>query len=954
MERNRKITCERFELEFRHDGKIASTGTGGFCLETPDGMVVTPNDTYVEDGRLIVPFGVGDYTRVEFQTDARRDYIGLELVAVKNLPKMRMRLVLEMTEEGIECLPHRYTVVRKGNRLIWDGLDTGEWGGFSLLKPTDEADRDETLYAVWGEQKITHPKTPDGKWDEKRARAWLDAIDEEFPGSMFLTTYASTMGVEAGSWDELMYCTDFAIRHHAAGIYLMPWIWRDGFWPVALSEDEVNTRIFPEGRKSLLAYAAYLRSHGLKLILHNVCGGIGFRDKNYVLNGIDERLASWGAGRLEQSVSADDTTLLFRPDPGTVLPLNLASYTGSMDARMADQPFLYSFFGFHIIAVDNELIRVGRFETDGEVWRLTDCIRSYGTDFSDGFSPRDKDLSTAASHAAGARVRGLVDTYGVNLIPDPKSDMLPEMARRFADGILNEPQSCCAVFDGMEIHSALCRFGQEEFPDLVYSMTDHPVAVITSMARPPRAYFEHNFARVRNKVSGLGFGYAADLRLDRPSWTASTLVSVNFTASNNVANGCDVNSVRDHHTGVTREMIDRHGLAEATMELLEDWRRVSMRLTPEQRESLRRTEYPHHPLIDSGNHPYSPYVQTLTKTDAEYIITPKAVNGLVSDDPYAQKMWTRFGQEQGVVEMRTYFRTGERVRLRNICAEQEPTFMCRVMSRMKNDDPKNIPLLKPGTELINDTDTRVGFVDGVLTLDGVNNGDKPRYEQKRLIRWKPAQSGQRGLVWDGITMRETGGILDMSHARGVGMTVVGDGSGAVLVFSIAGRDYPVRVDFVGERLIQIPNGEYGWSYPSWGWSMLTWKFIDYAAVPELRISLGRIDPHTAPHIVVKDLVALHETPATLKDPVFTLNGGTLRVLGTVCTDEQIAFEGGDQVGVYDLNWNLLRTLPVEKKDFRQTAGEGELTVTAAEGGEGVWLEYAQFTSDTDHIIRLPR
>jgi len=76
-------------------------------------------------------------------------------------------------------------------------------------------------------------------------------------------------------------------------------------------------------------------------------------------------------------------------------------------------------------------------------------------------------------------------------------------------------------------------------------------------------------------------------------------------------------------------------------------------------------------------------------------------------------------------------------------------------------------------------------------------------------------------------------LLDMSDARGIGCTVSGAGSGAVLVISIGEhhkRDYVVPIDFTGTREIEIPSGEVAWGHAKWGWRFTRAPFLVRSSV----------------------------------------------------------------------------------------------------------------------------
>ncbi len=192
--------------------------------------------------------------------------------------------------------------------------------------------------------------------------------------------------------------------------------------------------------------------------------------------------------------------------------------------------------------------------------------------------------------------------------------------------------------------------------------------------------------------------------------------------------------------------------------------------------------------------------------------------------------------------------------------------------------------------------------------------------------------------------------LDMSAARGIGCTVTGDGSGAVLVITIEGRghrDYVVPIDFNGTREICIPSGEVAWGDPHWSWR--GHGRFDYGRIRKVRIGFGTVPPETHAKVTVRNIRPLREVACELQDFTIKLGPGReLVVPGAVPSGHYLWYLGGDSIGLYDLNWNKVRDCEVRKQGFVVPMGPLTVQFAGAAEGQRAWLE-AQFFTRGDPI-----
>ncbi len=798
-------------------------------------------------------------------------------------------------------------------------------GGFALFVRDDEADEDETLLRIWVDEKLPHPRV-DGPWTLERARAWLADWQQRFASR-------SQMIAEGESLEELRAVLPWARRARIDEIYLFTQTWRtDNFWPGEHGHLDVNRRIFPRGEADLRAFSEELRAQGLRLNLHYVSGGIGCTDPKYVGTKPDRRLAGWVRGALARAAASDETELLFRPAAGAVYP-----------------PALPHFFEHRDVRVEDEIVRVGSFEPAGDgTWLLKQCQRGrHGT--------------VAAAHAARADVQGLMVAYGQNYVPDNDSTLLDEMARQYAE-FLNRCGIAHAEYDGAEIHTYNGHWGYRKFTTRVYEHLDHPVTAHDSSGRAPRANYEYRFNGTRRLLRGscpfTHGNWSAPVQLASPSRVASTLLDANFVLSQGHRGGALGLCKPEPMFAVSDRTLRAHGLRDALIETLLNWKDISARLTEDQHAQLDATfGRPAGGMPERSRHATSRFVQTARKTPTGYEVVPVCVlTRKTGDIPWQQ------GQEHGAISPRQYVKPGETLRLENPFAAQPARFIARILWAFEPAAPAEAVKAtgRPTTPVDR---TREAFTSGnaPATQAPASSTNLLLQPELRALRITPGAGLVSTVTNDGQGLRisaenaadeEAWGDVDQLPAweaamnltgrRGIGMRVTGDGSGALLLFAIGGRDYVVPVDFTGPRDIEIPNGEAAWASARWGWRMAT-KHTDYARPRTCRIGVVHLPPRTAASIRVERLTALAELPVVLENLVIRTGGGTLTVQGSVASGEYLRYDGGDTASVHDENWNRLRELPAVKSDYTMPAGWAPVSIAAASPAPP-WIE-VQFMTE---------
>jgi hypothetical protein len=89
---------------------------------------------------------------------------------------------------------------------------------------------------------------------------------------------------------------------------------------------------------------------------------------------------------------------------------------------------------------------------------------------------------------------------------------------------------------------------------------------------------------------------------------------------------------------------------------------------------------------------------------------------------------------------------------------------------------------------------------------------------------------------------------------------------------------------------------------------------------------------------MENLRVLGEQPAFIKNPIIHAGAGTLAISGEIKSDQYLWYQGGNTVGVYDLNWQHVATLPAVEKDFVVDKGHSEFWIAGQNETLPPWLD----------------
>ncbi|HEY3321295.1 MAG TPA: hypothetical protein VGP72_12565 [Planctomycetota bacterium] len=939
-----------FKFAFADDGRPAALSTTpaneavldtrnpgpGFYLTGPGTKRTPLNKVTLEaNNRLAVRSPDGD-REVIFAIGAAPRHLAFRIESVKGLPttpetalhfEMNAKACVRVTElDYMTHVQNESYGVRVHWDTIWHRTPANPLGGFALFVAKDDTNEDETLLRIWVEEKLAHPKVA-GDWTLERARAWLADWQRIFADR-------SQMILEADSLEDLRASIPWAEKAQIQEIYLFTQTWRtDNFWPRNNGNVHVNRKVFPRGEEDLKDFSDFLRAKGMRLNLHYVSGGLGTNDQTYVGSKPDRRLASWVQGTLAKPATPTDKELVVQPPAGANYP-----------------PVLPHFFEHKHVRIEDEIVQVGAFEVaQNGTWLLRNCQR--------GRPP-----TQATVHAAGAEAAGLLVPYGQNYVPDNDSTLLGEIAANYAR-LINTCGIAHTEYDGAEIHCYSGKWGYLKFATKVYENIDHPVTAHDSSGSAPRCNYEYRFKSTERILRGrcpfTHGNWSAPVELASPSRVASTLLDANFVLSQGNLGGALGLCKPEPMFAVSDRSLRAHGLSAPVIETLLNWKAVSRLLTDEQRAKIDASfTRPTRRMPESSHHVVSRFVQTVRKTADGYAIVPICVMTRKSGDI----LWQQ-GQEHGAVSPRQYVKPGEELTLENPFAAQPVKFIVRVLWEF---DPKGRSVAvkdtrgKPAAVVHREDLFTAGNEGGTIDRSKLapNIILHPSASQIRIpadatpkttvteegagLRLQAQNPGTKD-AWEMKLLPEWNCGVDMSASRGIGMRVTGDGSGAILLFQVPGRDYVLPIDFTGSRDIEIPNGEVAWASGAWGWRMDT-KRGDYSRVSWCRLGFGCVPAGKKASVLVEDLKTLGEIPVALQNPVIRTGAGLLTVKGSVESGQILQYDGGETATVFDENWKKLAELPVERNHFAMPAGWAPVSISAPGSDARPWLE-VQFMTE---------
>lgn len=950
---------------------INTTNAGpGFYLTTGSGTdekTIPFTSLESKDARMLLT--TADNTCVTLSVNAGQSHISFRIEKIEGVPEgsepvLRFKTTFNnvspevvpldyMTVVGGICAPRRVSTDVSWP-FFWKRGDTDPLGGFAFFVPLNEEDHNESLLRIWTEEGLPHPKV-DGTWTYTRAKAWVKEWQEKF-------TETHTLSLSAEKPEDLDVLFEYAKRLKVNRLYLHTDTWRGAYWVYDRDPLSVNKSVFPRGEADLKAFQDKLKTNNMDAMLHTLCYGFGQEGSRYIGKGkkTDRRLARWGKGTLERPISATDTTLLFRPDPGVQYP--------DPDSSLPWPKSYPAFFSRNEILIGDEIVPCKFTNTDQEVWTLALGHRG----------------AAATNHEAGAEIIGLLKAYDQNYYPSSATD-LPEITAREYANFFNRLGLAHNEFDGGECHSDV-PWGFSKWTMFVYQNTDHPMTSNTSGGGPNPWDLVYRFksggAYTLHKRGG---GYAG-MTLHSERRLSTGPIENHFTLASGAAGNSKGFMIKKPEPmfGIFPNTITEHGLAPLIADQFATWRDLAPKLPPDLRKRI----------SESYSHDKTPFPLDPGPAVAKTVFEARRTEGGYEIQPFCilvrgkEDVEWKTVQEYGTLMPRQYVGTGMHLRLENPFARQAPHFIIRVLNGYT--DGFVGPVAKaPKEELSKDMQGYLigagAKVDTAASASHAGRNSPPRDESAALLlQPKAIQITNPGrhrfadvgpaleVVFNNLvapeTLRESGppataaptspkmptpGPVEhfqtdgfpsfpfqgnAQNARGVALTVTGDGSGALLIVQIGQhKDYVVAIDFTGRKDIFIPLGEVARATGGWGMRYHS-RGAAYGVFKKVSIGFARVPGNSCARVLVENLRIVGEKPSFIKNPVIHAGSGALSVRGEVKTDEYLWYKGGDIVGVYDLNWHLLGNLPAILKDYTVDMGFSDFWVEGESSEPTPWFD----------------
>ena len=683
---------------------------------------------------------------------------------------------------------------------------------------------------------------------------------------------------------------DYAVRGGFSYLYM-----GDPTWSKNWGHFEINEGAFPGGEEELVEFARVAAGRGVKLGFHTLSGAITNNDP-YVSPVPDPRLAVRGSGKLTGDVSASDPDISVSGLEGDFC-FKSRYYTGTFLDNKFD-----AFLSGGAFVIGSEILRCEHMSMDESsgVATLGNCTRgAYGT------SP--------AGHRKGETISRLTEEWAPGLFfPDVKSSLLVEMAARLAE-LGNRVGLAMTSFDGWEGLRYDGNYGCNRFLHEILERWDKPMISDASM----QTHFGwHVFARFnwgentydvrgdmekRSRYSNFRT-YKRNYYAPGAGWQwfkractegeASSVDEIEYLFAK--AAGFRAACALDVNMGD----LDGHG---GTAELLADssaWQQAAAAdaFTEVQRERMRQKGTDFH-LEQCGKKHWK----------------------------LTERKWSR----------RTFLRLdgSAAMDVHNPFGAQSPELTVLALSRFERENRENIRV--PLEEL------HFGYEDQPDALSPEINVEKAAAGLRVSARRKGANGPAFACLWSKLPEP-----LDLSAHRGVGLEVTGDGSGALLVVELkdaAGqvRQYYWRIDFTGNRWLELPNGETGmeqyYDHPAWGspW-FVTQKWFDYTHVAKFCIGFNALSAEAPSECVVGSLRFLSEIREPVRDLKIQASKGACEISGELQPGRYIRLAPDGSGKLYDSNWNALGEFEATGAAPAVEAGTSRWRLDAR-GNPGNWI-----------------
>jgi hypothetical protein len=534
--------------------------------------------------------------------------------------------------------------------------------------------------------------------------------------------------------------------------------------------------------------------------------------------------------------------------------------------------------------------------------------------------------TTTSAAKAGDMVDFVVMGTAGWFVQDVRSEMGQQIAKEYAT-ILNHFQAD-AHYDGSGWSNPLGPWQLRKFTQMVYEHMVHPAPTGSSSGVPMFGNFEYQFKKVQSIFEGSKSKAMPIVPSDSAS-LASSMDDVHHSLNLGVWSN-DMN-VRGNHRGLTVADTDELGIWEKALKTFRLWSEMKPYMSDDQKEMISTRK---RRVVKATTHD----VFVASETDDQWLITRKrAMRREGIDSP-----WRPIPERPELGPRQFMKANGETIEgLENPYQEQTADLQLHVMPSMSTAAENNISLMpkKAGDIMTSKKTTQtLSFRDGVLNVSYDNSKSKTEHisywDGKNYKGHKNFTQGRDQGYWPASAVVGKS-KMDTEKTRGISMTIEGDGSGAILLFSVGPsfpRTFRVPIDFVGKRTFEIPNGEVLNNLGDWnvfgGQTITHFKFYN---VTRFTAYFHRVPAGKKAKVKILEVKAMMEDHETgLIDPVLNLNGKEFAVHATIPYNHYLEYAGGEKAKVYGPNWNYVKEVPVSGSDFTAKSGKNSFSVTSVQ------------------------
>jgi hypothetical protein len=852
--------------------------------------------------------------RVEFQlsTAAQNDGWKLNTMLLNPMSELGARAAVRVADGITFWWPYS----------IWSQTDDRPQpqGMIAVYGFAGDEQHDDIMMDIWAEEpSLPRPnRAVHSQWTRREVEAWLDQV------VAFHTPARKMFSFEpAGDPESFYQVADLAVKYGISAIGLHNWTWQ------GLTIGEPNPTYFPKGISDVVRMQHCYEANGLEFRLHGFGGIFMARDTKYGAPALEKNLAAGGLaiaarGTAVEHVDPDQATFLLKPDltlypwlkPGMPPYCQPPPWGQSSSGYGATFPPYYE--GNHSSIAFQGKVRGYRCEvTKDNLWKIT--LDSW---------------AGAARHEGirkGETLHFIVNGTRSWMVPDPRSDMYVEMADDYSY-ILNRFKSG-PVYDGAGWSEPLGTWGLRKMVQMVYERLDHPV-----QGHAHFGFTDQKFRRVQ-QAEGQRPG-SMSLMTGGQAALSSSVDDAHQSLTDKVLSK-DI-YVRGNHKGIEVSSSEQHGAWDEMMDALRIWSDLKPHLSDDlKRQIAKRYEKVRNTRKD---------IYVASETDDTWQLTK--MRAMHRDGIDAT--W-KLIPERPSVSTRQYLRAdGQLIEgLGNPYVAQVPEMELHVMASMSSRADENLklmPVVPSDLEMPGKGSQKLRVAGGGLTL----SYDNSRSEKEAVTYFK---SGKDTIPhWLTQSIRGTR-FVNLEAHRGVSITVDGDGSGAVLLFSYGAgfpRSFAIDIDFTGRRTFEFPCGEminnrYDWDT----FSGQTITSFGYSRIDRFQLYFNRVPAGKKVAVRILDIRALAEERETgLVEPVLNLNGARAKVQGTIPYNHYLRYSGGTNARVYDQDWHFVKELPVVfKGKLKAVTGDNTFSVSAPRSPDA-WLSARIKVRDLENIITV--